>query len=82
MKWLAALWVVILIALHQDFWLWTNKTLVFGFLPIGLVYHALYAVVASLTMWMLVKVAWPKELDHIEPVAPVADAVAEKGQTP
>lgn len=64
MKWFATLWVVVLIALHQDFWLWTNKALVFGFLPIGLVYHALYAVAAALTMWMLVKVAWPKHLDE------------------
>jgi zinc transporter ZupT len=63
MKWLAAIWVVVLLALHQDNWLWTNKYLVFGFLPIGLVYHALYAVAAALTMWMLVKVAWPKHLD-------------------
>ena len=66
MKWLAALWVVVLLVLHQDFWLWTNKTLVLGFLPIGLVYHAGYAAVAALTMWMLVKVAWPKELDAID----------------
>ena len=66
MKWFAALWIVILLVLHQDFWLWTNKTLVLGFLPIGLVYHAAYAVVASLTMWMLVKVAWPKEQDAID----------------
>ena len=55
MKWLATIWVVIFIALHQDFWLWTNKYLVFGFLPIGLVYHAGYAGLAALTMWMLVK---------------------------
>jgi hypothetical protein len=64
MKWLATILVVVLIALHQDFWLWTDKTLVFGFLPIGLVYHALYAIAASLTMWMLVKVAWPRHLDE------------------
>ena len=66
MKWLATVWVIVLIALHQDFWLWTNKTLVFGLLPIGLVYHACYAVAAALTMWMLVKVAWPKELDALD----------------
>jgi hypothetical protein len=72
MKWLATVWVIVLIALHQDFWLWTNKTLVFGLLPIGLVYHACYAVVAALTMWMLVKVAWPKELDVLDaPSQPV-----------
>ena len=66
MKWLATIWVAVLIALHQDFWLWTNKTLVFGLLPIGLVYHTGYALVAALTMWMLVKVAWPKELDELD----------------
>ena len=66
MKWLATVWVIVLIALHQDFWLWTNKTLVFGLLPIGLVYHTGYALVAALTMWMLVKVAWPKELDELD----------------
>ena len=30
-----------LYALHQDIWFWrTARPLVFGFLPIGLVYHA------------------------------------------
>jgi Protein of unknown function (DUF3311) len=66
MKWIAALWVVVLIALHQDIWFWKDKTLVFGLMPIGLLYHALFAVTASLTMWMLVKVAWPKEFDALE----------------
>ena len=32
--------VVLLIILHQDNWLWNDTTLVFGFMPIGLVYHA------------------------------------------
>lgn len=66
MKWIAALWVVIFLALHQDFWFWTDKTLIFGLMPIGLLYHALYAGVASLTMWFLVKIAWPSEYDHVE----------------
>jgi Protein of unknown function (DUF3311) len=66
MKWIAALWVVVLLALHQDFWFWKDKTLVFGLMPIGLLYHALYTIAASLTMWMLVKVAWPSEYDHVE----------------
>jgi hypothetical protein len=66
MKWIAALWVVVLLALHQDMWFWKDKTLVFGLIPIGLCYHALYTVVASMTMWMLVKVAWPSEFDHVE----------------
>ncbi len=59
-------WLLVMVVLHQDFWLWTNKHLVFGFLPIGMAYHAGYAVLAALTMWMLVKVAWPKDLDAID----------------
>ncbi len=58
--------VLVVIILHQDFWLWTNKTLVFDFLPIGLVYHGLYTVLAAVTMWILVKVAWPREFDDVE----------------
>jgi hypothetical protein len=36
---------------------------VFGFLPIGLFYHACFALVCSLLMWLLVRYAWP---DHLE----------------
>ena len=66
MKWGLALWVVVMIALHQDVWNWTNKTLVFGFLPMGLAYHIFYALLASATMWLLVTFAWPKHLDELE----------------
>jgi hypothetical protein len=64
MKWLLALVVLIVLLLHQDFWLWTNKTLVFGFLPIGLAYHIAYSVLAALTMWLLVRLAWPAHLEE------------------
>lgn len=63
MKWLLTAVVVAVLILHQDFWLWTDKTLVFGFLPIGLAYHALYSLVAALTMWLLVRYAWPHEIE-------------------
>lgn len=53
--------------LHQDFWNWRKiEPLVFGFLPIGLAYHAGYSILASLTMAVLVKYAWPAELDQTE----------------
>ena len=36
-------------ALHQDFWFWrTARPLVFGFLPVGLFYHAAYTSAISL----------------------------------
>jgi len=57
--------VVALYVLHQDFWFWrTARPLVFGFIPIGLFYHALYTVAAALLMWMLVKFAWPSHLEE------------------
>ncbi len=55
---------VALFLLHQDFWFWREaRPLVFGFLPIGLFYHACYTVAVSLLMWLLVTVAWPHHLD-------------------
>jgi len=54
--------------LHQDFWNWKQShPLVFGFLPIGLAYHAAYSVLASITMAVLVRSVWPKHLESIAP---------------
>ena len=68
--------VVALYALHQDFWYWrTARPLVFGFIPIGLFYHACYSVAAALLMWLLVKFAWPSHLEtEIEEPQPEEDA--------
>lgn len=51
--------------LHQDFWLWDDARLVFG-LPVGLTYHLVYCVAASLVMALLVRLAWPSDLDAME----------------
>jgi hypothetical protein len=60
----AALLVAILYALHQDFWFWRTPTpLVFGFLPIGLFYHAAYTLATSVVLWLLVRLIWPSDLD-------------------
>jgi hypothetical protein len=69
MKWLLVAGIAIVILLHQDLWNWTNKTLVFGFIPIGLAYHAAYALLASATMWLLVRLVWPKHLEEDEHTA-------------
>lgn len=55
--------VVLLIILHQDNWLWDDSTLVFGFMPIGLVYHAGISIGASITWFLATRLAWPDELD-------------------
>ena len=67
MKALIALWVIVFIALHQDIWNWTNKALVFGFVPVGLAYHAMYSIGAALTMALMVRYLWPAELDDENP---------------
>ena len=57
--------------LHQDFWNWKeSQPLVFGFLPIGLAYHAGYAIACSVLMAILVKFAWPKHLESTEAAVP------------
>jgi hypothetical protein len=61
--WLIA--IAVLYLLHQDIWFWrTARPLVFGFLPVGLAYHAAYCVAVSLVMWALTRLAWPDYLEH------------------
>jgi hypothetical protein len=60
----AALMAAALYVLHQDFWFWRQaRPLVFGFLPIGLFYHAAYTLAISLLMWRLVRTHWPAHLE-------------------
>ncbi|MGA3179157.1 MAG: hypothetical protein ABSF38_02310 [Verrucomicrobiota bacterium] len=75
------LFLFILIALvylaHQDLWNWKKADpLLFGFLPIGLTYHAGYAVLCALMMAALVKWAWPRHLEAEE------DSAADKNPGP
>ena len=58
--WLAAITLAIL---HQDFWFWPDRTLVLGFMPIGLAYHTLFSLLAGCMWAWVVKVAWPAGLE-------------------
>ena len=70
---LLTLLILVIYILHQDFWNWTKtEPLIFGFLPIGLAYHAGYSVLAAILMAILVKVAWPKHLENVQPRNPEA----------
>jgi hypothetical protein len=62
---------VAMIVLHQDTWNWKDATLVFGFLPMGLAYHAGYSLLSALVLAGLVRFAWPA---HLEDAVPVADS--------
>lgn len=64
MKYVTVLLVVLLIVLHQDFWYWNDvRPLVFGFVPIGLAYHAGLSIAATLVWLLAVKFCWPKDLE-------------------
>ena len=64
----AVLPIAALYVLHQDFWFWLEaRPLVFGFLPIGLFYHAAFTAVCALVLWLLVTVAWPEHLEGLTP---------------
>jgi hypothetical protein len=48
MKWLLGFLIVLLVVLHQDFWNWAAATpLAFGFLPLGLTYHVVFALACA-----------------------------------
>ena len=55
---------IALFVLHQDVWNWDNAKLVFGFLPVGLAYHAAYSVIAAAFWAIVMKIAWPTKLEQ------------------
>lgn len=54
-----AVLATLLLILHQDYWFWTNRTLVFGILPIGLFWHICISLAAVLTWALATRIAWP-----------------------
>ena len=62
--------VIALGVLHYDFWYWDDDSLVFGFLPVGLAFHAALSVAAGIAWALVVKFAWPA---HIEAWAEQSD---------
>ena len=63
----------LLIVLHQDFWNWSKvDPRLFGFLPIGLTYHAVFAIACSVLMFSFVRLIWPRHLEDAKPENPSA----------
>ena len=71
-------WVLalVLFVLHQDFWFWNDRMLLFGFMPIGLAYHALFSLLAAGLWALAVRFTWPED---VEQWATAADKPAAKG---
>ena len=57
--------ILLLAVLHHDWWWWEAKEpLVFGFMPIGLAWHAGISLAAGLVGLMAVSFCWPNHLDE------------------
>jgi hypothetical protein len=64
-KYLLAIPAIALYVLHQDLWFWkAARPLVFGFLPVGLFYHGCFSIAACLLMVLLVRHAWPSDIEE------------------
>ena len=53
--------IAMLLIAHQDNFLWDNDTLVWGFMPIGLAYHAGISIAASVVWFLAIQFCWPAE---------------------
>ena len=69
MKWIVWALILLLLVLHQDNWFWTDGTLVFGFIPIGLFYHACLSLAAGAVWLLAVKCAWPVGVDEDDKIS-------------
>jgi hypothetical protein len=58
----------VLYVLHQDIWFWrTPEPLVFGFLPIGMFYHAVYTALIAVVLALLARSHWPTHHEDPDP---------------
>ena len=59
------IWIIfwLLFLLHHDFWWWGDRSIVLGFLPIGLAWHVGFSIAASLLWVAAIKYAWPTEIE-------------------
>ena len=55
----------ILYLLHNDLWFWDDPTIILG-IPIGLFYHVMYCLAASMMLFLLIKYAWPNVVSEVD----------------
>ena len=63
MKIVVIIAAIALFFLHQDFWLWNDGRLLWGFMPAGLAYHAVYSIGTGILWALAVIYAWPRTID-------------------
>ena len=65
--------VLLLVVLHQDIWFWEDDRLVFGFLPITLLYHACISLAAGFVWYLATVFAWPVDPDAAKKIVPASE---------
>ena len=55
---------IAMLILHQDSWLWSNTSLVFDFIPVGLFYHACFSIAVAVLAVLAIKFIWPHDLER------------------
>jgi len=60
------LWMLLaaLVVMHQDYWQWDDATLVAGWLPQSLAYHAGISLAAAALWGMMLRYGWPHDVDE------------------
>ena len=48
---------------HYDFWYWDDTSVVLGFMPVGLFFHASISLLAGIAWALVVKHAWPSWIE-------------------
>ena len=56
--------ILLLGILHWDFWFWSDRTLLFGFMPIGLGYQAAISILAAVGWALVIQFAWPRNVEQ------------------
>jgi len=56
--------VALLAVLHYDFWNWSDRSVVLGFMPVGLLFQALISVGAAVAWALVVHFAWPTHIEE------------------
>jgi hypothetical protein len=77
--------VIFLVILHQDYWQWNSASLLLGFFPYALAYHAALSLLAAAVWWAVATYFWPTELEFdeasAESSAPADTSTAAEGET-
>ena len=69
--------LVALMILHHDWWFWNDGRLLFGFLPVGLAYHALISLAAGGLWAWAVLFAFAEYMEDDEPAATPDPSIQE-----